>query len=49
MTIYSWPTRMVKYDLGTGQYFVDRFTEKLKDISIHPPDPHDLTPIKRWG
>ena len=49
VVIYSWPTNMVKRDFGTGQYFVDRLAEKLREISTDPPNSLALTPIKKWG
>ena len=47
--ICSWPTNVVKRDFGTGQYFVDRMAEKLRQISNDPPEPLALTPRHKWG
>ena len=47
--ICSWPTNMVRRDFGTGQYFVDRLAEKLRQISNNPPEPLALTPRHEWG
>jgi hypothetical protein len=47
--ICSWPTNMLKQDFGTGQYFVDRLAEKLREISEDPPEPRALTPLRKWG
>ena len=32
--ICSWPTNVVKRDFGTGQYFVDRLADNLRQISV---------------
>jgi len=47
--ICSWPTNMVKRDYGTGQYFVDRLAEKLRQASENPPKPLALAPRHKWG
>jgi hypothetical protein len=48
-TIYSWPTRMVKHDRGTGQYFVDRFAQKLLEIANNPLHPLAPATREKWG